>query len=504
MIMIPRALAPAPKVESPIETRALEFFFHKTMPHLAGFFEGALFQGGIVHIGIAEPAIRNAIAAVAMFHEEISPQSAIQPRGNLDPRVSIRLYNRSIRGVIERLQAGPTVTPLIALASILFSCFESWRGNQEIAKSHVQSGIQILHSWRERANGSTMASHPWGQKYDSSESRFMEMEIAPLLSVLGTSILDRETARKATVILHPVNDPDNVVLGDRFDNPRQARVGLQDVMTYASWRIQTIDVNLLNESEIKSEVIRITNSSRQSLDQWEANFDDLLRRRSLSWSKADKQAADIVRIIHLADRIGRPSYMAGSECAWDNAKAEYTEMLSLVEDLVSDNEHYPHDGFEPLSLDFGKLSMLHLLAWKCRWPRLRRRGLDLFENLPRREAMLDTQHYHTIFSRIMEIEEAHLRISLDEIVQQDLLPPEHSRIHDFTVTALSSSRKPAVYAVSFWSKPQGLDGPSSCVTEYMQLGDSQLDDTSIPRSLIPATPSSLITQYYRHLGPRQN
>jgi hypothetical protein len=45
--------------------------------------------------------------------------------------------------------------------------------------------------------------------------------------------------------------------------------------------------------------------------------------------------------------------------------------------------------------------------------------------------------------------------------------------------------------VTFWSKPMGLDGPVSSVTEYIQLESSQSGETAVP--------SSLIAQHYSRL-----
>ncbi|KAJ5675793.1 hypothetical protein N7462_008690 [Penicillium macrosclerotiorum] len=500
LVILPRALAPAPTVESPLETRALELFFHKTAPQLAGYFEGPLFQGSVVQISLVEPAIRHAIAAVAMLHEEISASPATREGKSQASKLPIQLYNRSIRGIIDKVQAGPTAMPLIAMANILFICFEYFQGNVTMARSHVKSGIHLLHSWRERTHGSSTSMHPWGQRYDSFESQFMEMQIAPLLSVFRTNILDKDMAKAIKLVLNPVNEQGNVILGDHFSSPQQARVGLLDVITYASWRIQAVDEALLGKVEAKKEVMRIMQNMEQGLGQWESYFNDLVRRKGVSWGKKDRQAANVVRIIKLAGSFGGRSYLAGNECAWDSARAEYEEMLLIAEALIADRDRFPHDGFRPLSLDFGMLFSLHLLAWKCRWPGLRRRGLDLLQKIPRREWSLEVEHYHTIFSRIMEIEEAHLDTPRDEIVRLDMLPPEHARVHDFTVIAQpSSSRQPAIYAVSFWSKPLGLDGPSSSLTEYMQLGSSQAGESGVPASLITAAPSSLITQYYSYL-----
>jgi hypothetical protein len=500
--VVPRALAPAPAVESSIEARALELFFHKTASQLAGSFEGAFFQGSVAQSSLVEPTIRHAIAAIAILHEEMSSHSAGRDWDRNGPDVPIQFYNKAIRALLQKFRTEQTSISLTSMANILFTCFEYFQGNLITARSHVKSGIKLLESWRDKTR--MLDDKPLGQKYDSFESYFMETEIAPILSVFRINILDKEDARDSGFFLNPVDKNGDVVLGDRFENIQQARVGLLDVMTLASWRFPTTGEHAPYPHQVDERVDLKVNNTDEIVSQWEANFDDLVSRRISSWPAKERQAANVIRIIKMAETLAARNYMAGNECSWDNARSEYEEMLSIADALISDHSRFPDDGFRLLSLDFGMLFCFHLLAWKCRWPSLRRWGLSLLRKVPKREWLLDAKHYHTIFSRILEIEEAHLGASLDEILQKDLVPPEYARICDFTVIAqpcsflsspLSSSssspRGSASFAVTFWSKPMGLDGPVSSVTEYIQLESSQSGETAVP--------SSLIAQHYSRL-----
>lgn len=152
------------------------------------------------------------------------------------------------------------------------------------------------------------------------------------------------------------------------------------------------------------------------------------------------------------------NYATGNECSWDSARAEFEEMLSIVDSLISDITRFPDKGFRLLSLDFGKIVCFHLLAWKCRWPSIRRRALYLLGKVSKREWLLDTKHYHAIFSLIIEIEEAHLNLLPDDIIRWDLVPPEHARIYDFTIIPqqLSSSGRSRASLFTRWHSAAGL------------------------------------------------
>lgn len=518
LVVVPRALAPAPAVESPTEARALELFFHKSAKQLAGSFESAFFQGSVAQSSLVEPTIRHAIAAIAVLHEEMLSRPAEREWSIQSQELPIQFYNRAIRALLQKLQTEQTSISLTFMANILFTCFEYFQGNLTAARSHVKSGINLLQSWRETTR--TLSNKPWGQSYDSHESYFMETEIAPLLSVFRTNILEKEDAKENGFFLNPVDQNGIVVLGDRFENIQQARVGLLDVITATSGscHFEPLEKHSPGKDQAVEHVDKCTKNIDEIISQWQSNFDDLVFRKGSSWGYRERQVASVVRIIKMAETLGRRNYLADDECSWDSARAEYEEMISIADSLISDQSRFPEDGFRLLSLDFGKLFCFHLLAWKCRWPSLRRWALSLLLKVPKREWLLDAKHYHTIFSRIMEIEEAGINALPEEIIQQDMLPPEHSRIYDFEAIAQtpssstssspassssssppsssSSSNGAACYAVTFWSKPMGHDGPFVSVTEHLETESSHPGETAVPLNLI--------AQHYLHLqGPRK-
>lgn len=511
---VPRALAPAPAVESPIEARALELFFHKTATQLAGSFEAAFFQGSVAQSSLVEPTIRHAIAAIAILHEEMSPRSTGREWDVHGPELPVQCYNRAIRALLHKFKAEQTSISMTSMANILFICFEYFQGNLTAARSHVKSGIKLLEYWRE--NTRMLDNKPWGQRYDSYESYFMETEIAPLLSVFRVNILDEEDVDDTRFYLNPVDRNGSVVLGDRFENIQQARAGLLDVIASASRRLQTVDEHIPIKNQAGEKANQITHIiPHKIMSQWETNFVDLVSRQSSSWGIKERQAANIVRIIKIAETLGTRNYMTSNECSWDSARAEYEEMLSIADSLISDHSRFPNDGFRLLSLDFGMLFCFHLLAWKCRWPSLRRWALSLLRKVPKREWLLDGKHYHAIFSRIMDIEEGYFGTLPEEIIQRDLIPPEHARIYDFTVIPQPSpsfssspflgsslSGRAVCYAVTFWRKPMGLNGPSASVTEFMKLEASQSGETAVPSSLIDKHHPRLRTEEIASIGPR--
>ncbi|KAJ5984507.1 hypothetical protein N7481_006606 [Penicillium waksmanii] len=385
----------------------------------------------------------------------------------------------------------PNAVSLVAMISILFACLEYLRGNAAMSRSHITSGIQILKSWMENNKSQNKSS---GRDDKTIGSHFMETEIGPILCSLRTIVLDRETAKNLRLLMNPVNVQGDLTLGDRFDTIQQARVGLVDLIAHTNWRFDRLDKCFPLGPRYNDEASLILNSVEKTLAQWEANFDDLARRRGSSWVKKQRIATNAVRLIKLDIGFGVRNYLADSECAWDAGRADYEEALSLIENLIADRDRFsPGNNFRPLSLDVAIIYCLHTLSWKCRWPRLRRWGLDLFRRICGREWLLDAEKYFIIFSRIMEIEEAGTNSnqleSPDEGPQGNILPHEHLRIHNFSVANQTSpspadSEQPTKYSVTFWSKPYGIDGPWHKLTEPLQPGASETEESAIPSNLI--------------------
>ena len=67
--LLPKTLAPGSSVDLSAEQPALEFFFLKTAPQLAGFFSHAFFQGSVLRHSFTEPAVRQAMGAIGLLHE---------------------------------------------------------------------------------------------------------------------------------------------------------------------------------------------------------------------------------------------------------------------------------------------------------------------------------------------------------------------------------------------------------------------------------------------------
>lgn len=492
---IPRVLAPAPIAIHNIEARALEFFFIKTAPQLAGYFEAGFFQGSVLRLSLTEPIIRQVISAIGLAHGNAAVGNGTLDSDALQPYRHIELYNRSIRAAIEKVSAEPDASPdtmcLIATANILFTCFEVMQGNIPAAAAHVQSGQRLFQQWRDINGGPT---GPWGRdKYRSPEAKFMETEIAPLLALFNTNSVECGGGGRTKLLLNSVDEQSGLFVTDGFETLGEARIGLIDMVTCAVHLSHQVDYENGETASTQNIVSALSQRVKRLLNLWNKNFESLLSRQNVSRSKRKQKMIDVIRIIKYSTEFGIRSFTAKSECEWDLHREEYAEGIRVIDAIVSDQDRFPDIISRTMNLDAGMIFPLHTLAWKCRWPKLRRQGLALLQRIPRREWLYESLHYHAIFSRIMAIEESGLRLVLGMEPEESWLPPEHVRIIDWTVTA-TKPFTPGVhpeYEITFFSKPQGVDGPVNRYTETMQFEFTQNFESAVPVNMIS---SKLITR----------
>lgn len=86
-------------------------------------------------------------------------------------------------------------------------------------------------------------------------------------------------------------------------------------------------------------------------------------------------AADLDRVMWQSTSVGLLVGPEADETAWDSFIPAYEETIRLVESLIT--RHGDLLGSAAFHFEVGIISPLHLVAWKCRWPHLRRKELGL-------------------------------------------------------------------------------------------------------------------------------
>ena len=127
---------------TPQEYRSLEFFHHYVAPALSGDFDSEFWTRLIPCIGASEPPIKHAMMALASLYKYQMNDEGYPTQE--EQNFTLLQYNRAIRSLGVRLNAGEEALEITLLTCVLFICLEFMRGNQDVALHHLQGGLHIL------------------------------------------------------------------------------------------------------------------------------------------------------------------------------------------------------------------------------------------------------------------------------------------------------------------------------------------------------------------------
>ncbi|OJJ66758.1 hypothetical protein ASPBRDRAFT_48707 [Aspergillus brasiliensis CBS 101740] len=466
-IRIAKQLAQVTTFVSPVESRALEFFFRKSATLLAGYFNASFWTRTVLQLSLTEPTIRQAIAAIGFLCETEGTSTSLgmahrwqSSRSDL----ALHLYNRAIRTTIDKVSSGTDAVPLVIATSILFAILEFLRGNAAVAASHIINGLNLVRSWRAYRE----RSHPT----KSSRTHWVDAELTPILIFFSVNTYEQTglnhliSIPREKVHVNPVDAQGKLTLNWRFETFHQARIALLDLMLYYIGNFRDWQ-DLANVTDLPhSPALRWIDTFEHAARRWSANFELLVQRKQSACGPVTKNEIDATRMLWYCLRLGLDRYRVTNESDWDGFRALHEDIVSVAKRLLSDSENYPNDVPKTMSLDVQMLYPLQAVAWKCRWPDLRRQALDLLQRIPKQELLFHAPNYHAVCSRIMELEES--------TVCEGMLPPDHARVYSFVITSTpATTADHPIYSVTFTTFPHGRTSEPHFHTESLWLHPSQ-------------------------------
>ncbi|KIW09183.1 uncharacterized protein PV09_00114 [Verruconis gallopava] len=449
------------------ERRALEFFFHRTAPQLSGFFSRSFWNGCVLQISAYEPTIRYAMVAVSAMYED-EGMVGFSPVAGTEGHAAFALesYNKAINSLVHVVKSNPESIRIPVMAAIIFVCLEFLRGHVDSALTHIESGVRMLKAWRENAF-KDMISLP-------AESAFIEEELVPMFgwlnllsSLFGRPSLDLYSFASSSTFKTGRFSPH-----EPAKSIEQAKTMLLDLVNATVKFIQSVgDAKYMNgvTMEMYAEQIRL----QTFMNDWKTNFEYLQTHDPSTKDDQIKIGCNLLQAISTTMDIWLSAALNPNETAWDDFKNEFEDIVRLSGILVASSVRFPDELSKRFSFEMGIIPPLHFVAWKCRWPYIRRKALALLWTSPRRECLFESHRSFFCFQRVMEVEEEGLNLPPGVIPGPDQLPPEEARIHQVDIAAAEPTSEG--YPISFLMKPNGLDGPWYSRTEIIRLGPVEFD-----------------------------
>ncbi|KAI9857110.1 MAG: hypothetical protein M1813_008601 [Trichoglossum hirsutum] len=435
-VAVPRAVI-VTSTEPLEERRALDFFCHYTARQFPGLFLDD-FWNRLLQLSYIEPAIRHAMIAVGSIHEQYETYTTtIAAAGSVaetSHRFAVMEYNKATNSLVKRLSTGSNSVLTTVVACLLFISLEFLRGEVDQALTHLQSGLNILSTWREGPRVPT-------------ESSTVE-EILPVFERLSmtSSLFGRPAFQLYAQQCDPATLPSAQVT---FDSLLGARKSLVCLVNLSFQFIQTV-MRRKNKSEVTFEDVVRQNRLENLLCQWEQSFETLTRRKH--WSQPEQNSITLLHIHHKTISIWIFTSLSPNETSFDQYNAIFERAIHMATVELADTFIGPSSQARQastFSFEMQLIAPTYFIAIKCRVGWIRRKAIALLFKLASKEGPWDSKRSARVAERVVVLEET----GLGQSVGQGL-PPEWSRIHH---AEIKCDKHPTTgqQLVEFLSKPNG-------------------------------------------------
>ncbi|KAF2664897.1 hypothetical protein BT63DRAFT_443218 [Microthyrium microscopicum] len=456
-------------VRNSLESRAIELLLTTISPRL-GYSYRSFWIKEMFQVGYQEPAVRDAMISLSLSYEHNSIQEGLMgSEKEPDKHSTLHYYNSAIRYLHKQLQDPSSIRVPLTIC-LIFACIDCIRRDSAAALNHIRGGVQLLELWRNRNQDSDVNVN--GSSFEASEFAAIEEVMVPMFTWLnmvsttfGAPLLDLSTSKHT-------EDPLPVFLKATAHMSSFAGA-IQSMLNHVDVSFRFLRAYGLTKYEATIDPFIATQQANllANLDSWRHDFDVFVA------TGADKanclpSTVDLILSSWLAIRIWLESCLEPTECVWDKYRTEFSQILELAANSVDDTQRFPDALSRSFTFELGCIPALQFVAWKCRYPHIRRRALRLLRQCPRRECIFDSRYGTMLYERVMSIEEASFGLRRGELPLPDLLPPESARVHNIDLPPLPATRhgKP----VNFLTKPRGPLGPWDVKAEYMNLSGFEL------------------------------
>ena len=408
------------------------------------------------------------VAVSAMYEDEgmigFSPVAGTESHSAF----ALESYNKAINSLVQVVKNNPESIRIPVMAAIIFVCLEFLRGHVDSALTHIESGVRMLKAWRDKAFKDMIVL--------PAESAFIEDELVPMFGWLNllSSLFGRPSLDLYSFSSASGRDNSHFSPHEPAKTIEQAKTMLLDLVNATVKFIQTVgEAKYTNEitMEMLAEQIRL----QTFMNDWKNNFEYLQENDPSVRNDQIKVGCHLLQAIYTTMDIWLSAALYPNETAWDMFKEQFEDIVRLSGILVASSVRFPDELSKRFSFEMGIIPPLHFVAWKCRWPYIRRKALALLWASPRRECLFESHRSFVCFQRVMEVEEEGLGLPAGVLPGPDQLPPEEARIHQVDIAAAEPT--PEGHAIDFLMKPNGVHGLWHSRTEIVNLGRVKFDES---------------------------
>ncbi|KAJ0426839.1 hypothetical protein BJY00DRAFT_271064 [Aspergillus carlsbadensis] len=393
------------------ERRCFDVFHTRTIPMFVSLFDSDVWRV-VLQMSQSDPSVCHAVVAFSALHEGTlgGKYQAHRPLHSRHCDFALEQYGRALGSLAGRLRSNDPQMRYVALVCcIVFVLFELLNDNYSGVLVHLQNGVNMLANTAggiETARASIICGgiHPSG----SNRPQF-EVALRRTFAHLDVQSAYFDRASPAMNIYPGYGDPVN--LDDCpvwFDSLYGAKETLDPVLnnSFSIWRLsQPILRNKdpSNGADAYADLLSEQHRMRTYLARHIAAFDEFLTHNPLV-TERDIRSRDVILLHQLVIFMNIESCASLSEMIFDAWPAEWTEVVNLIDRIVTSALAEFGPALPNVVVDLGITLPLCWVVLKCRDPVLRQRALDLLRLWPHSEGLHSTLFILNIGQQVSDIE----------------------------------------------------------------------------------------------------
>ncbi|EXJ79157.1 hypothetical protein A1O3_08658 [Capronia epimyces CBS 606.96] len=276
-----------------------DFFRTRTGPEFAAYFDSSIWRSCLVRACFRHPTVMAAAAAVGAVHRRFELGISREAFEYCD--LSNEMYQGALKRLSDDLAAGnPNAAEINMLTMKLFSVFETFQGNEDLAQMHLVAGLKALLKRNMRTTYRDTQYRSVDISYDSLRRLFLKLELESVRSFHGPAkILSEPEEAVPLAVSDPslpdgiffLPDPDPYPIPHAFTSLTQAR----DVLfTEATWIWHTwglLEQGILSGSGFSRHQVHISR-----LLQWSMAYAEYCKHETAQRQPHDQPAAQLLRV----------------------------------------------------------------------------------------------------------------------------------------------------------------------------------------------------------------
>jgi Fungal specific transcription factor domain len=356
-----------------VEVRYFRLFHEKLAFDLSGYFESPFWTRLIPQQCHHEPAIKHAIFALsALYKSAISSKTHTVNLDDEHVNFALVKQREAISSLRETLSSRQPHMRLALVASLLFSCFESFHGDWETATQQVYSGLNILKRLSEDE-----------RRHATNGLADIELEVGLTLRRLELQILSFLAMNP--MLEHPFIDLNvqEIILDmpDQFSTFNEAFTAATNlavsVLRYSRTAAQCGD-----DSDPQGLIAQHQQCLQGLLYQWNKAYEPIFLEVCQNTVGREYLGALQLRICMWKCEILIATSMSNTEVVFDSFTAQFQRITHFARHVLQKDQEIRESDGPRLQYGMGSIMALFYTATRCRDFSVRREAIAILREWP--------------------------------------------------------------------------------------------------------------------------